>query len=111
MERFAAFDDVFLPTFGDVLVEKTAGNDTNSKLTVRQSSPSQDVYHLSRQIQALEQLGDLPSGPYILYGPNLYQAWKLYEDELDAFAFGVIPENVKQPTKYEAPFMLAVWRR
>lgn len=37
---------------------------------------------------------DLPSGPYFLHGPNLYQAWRLYDDVLDAFTFGVIPNSI-----------------
>ena len=36
-------------------------------------------------------VSDLPAGPYILHGPNLHQAWKIYLDTLDAFAFGVYP--------------------
>jgi hypothetical protein len=39
----------------------------------------------------------LPSGPYFLYGPNLYQAWRLYEDDLDSFTMGVIPEDIDSP--------------
>lgn len=38
--------------------------------------------------------GDLPSGPYFLHGPNLYQAWRLYDDVLDAFTFGVVPNSI-----------------
>lgn len=60
---------------------------------------AQDVYHLDAEV-TISGLDDLPSGPYILHGPNLYQAWRLYEDHHDAFTFGVIPENVNQRQTY-----------
>jgi len=48
-------------------------------------------------INTLEGLSELPSGPYFLHGPNLHQAWRLYDDEYGAFTFGVIPDDVDQP--------------
>lgn len=51
--------------------------------------------------------GDLPSGPYFLHGPNLYQAWRLYDDFLDAFTFGVIPNSINDTDDgYVLCFML-----
>lgn len=41
----------------------------------------------------------LPPGPYFLHGPNLHQAWRLYQDYLDAFIFGVVPENALKPER------------
>jgi len=52
------------------------------------------------QIKALDGFSELPSGPYFLYGPNLYQAWRLYDDEFGAFTSGVIPDDLNQPDEY-----------
>lgn len=43
---------------------------------------------------------ELPPGPYFLYGTEIHQAWRLYEDYLDAFIFGVVPENVLHPEMF-----------
>lgn len=90
-----AVDDVFIPAFGSVLVEKAAENDRHadpSKLGI-----TRDIFQLNSSDSLLQGFNDLPSGPYILHGPNLYQAWRLYEDEYDAFVFGVISEDVNAP--------------
>lgn len=95
--EFDAIDDVFVPDFGSVLVEKVPDNGTNS--TTERVGISQELYHLATVEESPNDLADLPSGPYILHGPNLYQAWRLYEDELEAFTFGVIPEDVNEPNQ------------
>ncbi|KAI1357319.1 putative amidase [Xylaria arbuscula] len=43
----------------------------------------------------------LPPGPYFLRGSNIHQAWRLYTDELDAFIFGVIPDDVFEPKRFQ----------
>lgn len=40
----------------------------------------------------------LPSGPYFLSGPNLHRAYRLYPDTQDAFVYGMIPNDVYNPT-------------
>ncbi|KAM4065802.1 amidase [Hirsutella rhossiliensis] len=106
LRRFDRRDDVFVPDFGFVLIEKPSSNSSSST-----SSASHDRrghhYRLmdggmgpkkdDRGFMAND-LARLPSGPYFLHGPNLYQAWRLYDDEAGAFAFGVIPENVTELT-------------
>ena len=88
-------DDVFIPDFGGVLVEKVPENETSSDS--QRDSLGIDVYKLQDAIVTFDDLTELPSGPYILHGPNLYQAWRLYEDTYEAFDFGVIVENVTHP--------------
>ncbi|CAH0040298.1 unnamed protein product [Clonostachys solani] len=93
-----AVDDVFIPEFGSVLVEKADEHGRHadpSKLGI-----TQDIFQLNSSDSLLKGFNDLPSGPYILHGPNLYQAWRLYEDEYDAFVFGVIPEDVNEPEQF-----------
>jgi hypothetical protein len=42
----------------------------------------------------------LPAGPYFLRHGRIYQAYRLYEAELDSFIFGVSPEDVRTPKRY-----------
>lgn len=90
LKLFDTVDDVFVPDFGSILVEKTGSNSSHVQGDARQ------VYHMD-QIQTLEGFSELPSGPYFLHGPNLYQAWRLYDDEFGAFNFGVIPDDFNKP--------------
>ena len=107
LQLFAAYDDVFIPEFGNVLIEKPPGigegngtrNSSNSASTPKLTHGTH-LYHLDGPMIALDALTELPSGPYFLSGPNLYQAWKLYEDHLDAFALGVIPQDLRHQDEY-----------
>ncbi|KAF5967938.1 D-mandelate dehydrogenase [Fusarium bulbicola] len=89
LQLFDSIDDVFVPDFGSILVEKSGDNSS-------QVHVDRQIYHMD-QIKALDGFSELPSGPYFLYGPNLYQAWRLYDDEFGAFTSGVIPDDLNQP--------------
>ncbi|KAI8661221.1 Amidase domain-containing protein [Fusarium keratoplasticum] len=97
LQLFESYDDVFNLEFGSILVEKPGGSDNGVVNTTITGRP---VYHLD-QITALEDMAELPSGPYFLHGPNLHQAWRLYDDEFGAFAFGVIPDDLYQPDEFQ----------
>ncbi|KAF4998241.1 hypothetical protein FGRMN_3290 [Fusarium graminum] len=90
LNLFDSYDDVFVPDFGSILVEKTGDNSSQVRGNTRQ------VYHMD-QIKALDGFSELPSGPYFLYGPNLHQAWRLYDDEFGAFTVGVVPDDLGKP--------------
>ncbi|KIL95535.1 d-mandelate dehydrogenase [Fusarium avenaceum] len=90
LDLFDSYDDVFVPDFGSILVEKTGDNSSQIRGNARQ------VYHMD-QVKALDGFSELPSGPYFLYGPNLHQAWRLYDDELGAFTFGIVPDDLGKP--------------
>ncbi|KAF5714579.1 D-mandelate dehydrogenase [Fusarium globosum] len=90
LQLFDSIDDVFVPDFGSILVEKSGDNNSQARVDTRQ------IYHMG-QMKALDGFSELPSGPYFLYGPNLYQAWRLYDDEFGAFTSGVIPDDLNQP--------------
>lgn len=60
---------------------------------------ARQIYHMN-QVEALDGFSGLPSGPYFLYGPNLHQAWRLYDDELGAFTFGIVPDDLGKPDEY-----------
>ncbi|KAM0264229.1 hypothetical protein ACHAQJ_000716 [Trichoderma viride] len=95
LDLFATVDDVFQPDFGGILVEKPE-KDKTIGLTQNIGPRSRAVFSLRQAEATVEALGfeELPSGPYFLHGPNLYQAWRLYDDVLDAFTFGVIPNSI-----------------
>lgn len=100
MDLFATVDDVFQSDFGGILVEKPGKDHTIGLVQNIGPRSSRTVVRL-QQIEAeggagadADGFGDLPSGPYFLHGPNLYQAWRLYDDVLDAFTFGVIPNSI-----------------
>lgn len=97
---FDAKDDVFIPDFGGVLVEKVPENETSSAGDFDRSSLSQQVYSMISNPTIANDLVELPSGPYILHGPNLYQAWRMYADDSGAFTTGVYVENVTHPGSY-----------
>ncbi|KAK1244205.1 hypothetical protein MKX08_002343 [Trichoderma sp. CBMAI-0020] len=109
LDLFATVDDVFQSDFGGILVEKP-DKDTSIGLVQNIGPRSSRTVVRLQQIEAEDKaetdaagFGDLPSGPYFLHGPNLYQAWRLYDDVLDAFTFGVIPNSINDTEDgYEA---------
>ncbi|KAJ6440144.1 amidase signature domain-containingprotein [Purpureocillium lavendulum] len=101
LRLFDTYDDVFVPEFGAVLVEKPGPNATTA-VDAEFTADGRPLYRLGGEVEVTADVAGLPSGPYFLYGPNLYQAWRLYDDDLGAFAFGVIPENVTHTTSFRA---------
>ncbi|KAG8667923.1 hypothetical protein FPOAC2_13127 [Fusarium poae] len=93
LSLFDNVDDVFVPDFGSILVEKTGSNSSRVQ-------DARQVYHMDL-INTLEGFSELPSGPYFLHGPNLHQAWRLYDDEYGSFTFGVIPDDSDKPDEYQ----------
>ncbi|KAK2616650.1 hypothetical protein QQS21_000473 [Conoideocrella luteorostrata] len=98
LRLFDFYDDVFNPEFGSVLIEKPGGNSGiasvgNGKSVMRLRN---DTARTTKRA-----VSDLPAGPYILHGPNVHQAWKIYNDTLDAFAVGVYPSNVDEVDGFE----------
>ncbi|GAB0138701.1 hypothetical protein EsDP_00006927 [Epichloe bromicola] len=96
LRLFDLYDDVFTPEFGSVLIEKPGGG--SSGVAATSVGAGKSVMHLRNDaVRAGKRaVSDLPAGPYILHGPNVHQAWKIYDDTLDAFAFGVYPEKVDE---------------
>lgn len=83
------------------MVEKPGprNEDASSYVTVHINGTERPVYHLSDIVALGDDIAELPSGPYFLQGPNLHQAWRLYDDELGAFTFGAVPKNVTDPNE------------
>ncbi|CAG9942014.1 unnamed protein product [Clonostachys rosea f. rosea IK726] len=94
---FADVDDVYAPPFSDTLVlQLDSSLDAQRELgQYRDSGCFEAVYHIAPNSPPHV----LPTGPYFLTQGNIHQAYRLYEDELDSFIFGVIPEDVLNPKK------------
>ncbi len=43
----------------------------------------------------------LPSGPYFLYNDGIYEAWRLYPDDLDAFEVAVVLQDRYRPARWD----------
>jgi hypothetical protein len=97
LSRFQAIDDVYSPAFDDVLVLQTWGPsvDSDSSWQSFKSSLFNDTEYLEHK--SADDL--LPEGPYFLNSQSIHQAWRLYDDTLDAFVVPVVPEDAKAPEK------------
>lgn len=96
------FDDVYSSEFAFALVEKPGANETAKRAvgTKRASVSGKQTY----TVRVTESQPDgasaksspfsnLPTGPYILHGKELHQAYRIYEDELGAFSAGIVSEK------------------
>lgn len=96
-----AHDDVFVPEFGSIPIEKPSFAGPNVTSHVDQANGTRRLYHLSSYLTAQEEgPGDsesLPSAPCFLHGPRLHEAWRLYEDHLNAFGSSVIAAGAAGP--------------
>lgn len=117
LDLFATVDDVFQSDFGGILVEKPEKDNTIGLIhnIGPRSSSSRAVVRLQQiavgdgaEVDA-SGFGGLPSGPYFLHGPNLYQAWRMYDDVLDAFTFGVIPNSINGTDDGYVLWLLLGW--
>ncbi|THZ54669.1 amidase signature enzyme, partial [Aureobasidium pullulans] len=97
LDLFKRGDDVFSDDFSDTVILQAKGgvdvNDLASRLA-KADSP----YKLLTKDSADGDL--LPSGPYFVQGSSIYQAWKLYEDHLDAFVIPTVPDDTQKPEKF-----------
>lgn len=91
LKRFRATDDEYTEQFGDNLVlQVPVGQQHQTLVPTLQASP-----YFKKVLRALQTShGNLPSGPYFLSKNGIHQAWRLYEDDLDAFIIPTIPSNV-----------------
>ncbi|KAB8339253.1 hypothetical protein FH972_022187 [Carpinus fangiana] len=101
LNHFKDVDDVFNDAFSSSLVmQKVVGS---------YQTPSAESFHVLSAIQSLYESEVnsskllLPSGPYFVLGQNIHQAWRLYEDELDAFVIPIVPQKLSSITnaRYE----------
>lgn len=125
LQYYVDTDDVCSPSFTDILVEKPSSKSNTEFFVRRDYSPLSDraTYRLKyaihkprttkSSVEAEAEAGagagaetkdddeeedKLPSGPYFLSGPNLHRAYRLYPDTQDAFCYGIIPNDVYDPS-------------
>jgi hypothetical protein len=101
INRFATIDDVYSKSFAHVIVLQSTIGSTSDKLFAqfKASGRFSAVYHTALSSPS----NALPPGPYFLVQGSIHQAYRLYEDELDSFIFGVIPQDVFDPKKFKNP--------
>lgn len=92
LDLFQQADDVYSPEFAHSVVITGSLEELDHGRSTLLSQHFSTVY----TSDAL----NLPPGPYFLHGTNIHQAWRLYPDYLDAFIFGVLPENALQPQRF-----------
>ncbi|ATY58573.1 Amidase signature domain [Cordyceps militaris] len=95
------YDDVYSSEFAFALVEKPGRTNDASRSSMGTSRvPGKQTYTVQvvasrpdADAQAVAPFSDLPTGPYILHGKELHQAYRIYEDELGAFSAGIVSEK------------------
>lgn len=99
-------DDVCTDEFTGIIVERPSSSWAGGSRRVLDDNASDPflgalppIYHLASGEVSPQGLDKLPSGPYFLSGPNLHQAWRLYPDDLDAFTFGLLPDDLYDPQR------------
>ncbi|KAG5915991.1 hypothetical protein E4U42_007851 [Claviceps africana] len=103
LRLFDLYDDVFNPEFGSVLIEKPGAKAAEAAMSV---GDGKSVMHLRKDTKDTKDtataratkssVSDMPPGPYILHGANVHQAWRMYNDTMDAFAWAVYPDKVDE---------------
>ncbi|PSN67728.1 hypothetical protein BS50DRAFT_665102 [Corynespora cassiicola Philippines] len=109
---FFGLDDVHNAEFEDKIVLISYSDMTARHAAERTCTEESDHFSAIYYSSALPQ-DILPSGPYFLHGKNIHQAWRLYEDDLDAFIFAVLPCDVQNPVRCQVVNALApdgIWR-
>ncbi|KAI1109788.1 putative amidase [Nemania sp. NC0429] len=97
--------DVYNEGFSYTLVVYHSSADSSTNSSARLNKPPRcEVVYTG---QSISDNRHLPSGPYFLHGSNIHQAWRLYPDELDAFIFGLIPDDVFEPRRFQPLGILA----
>ncbi|KAF5561880.1 amidase signature domain-containing protein [Fusarium napiforme] len=98
INRFAEVDDVYSPSFSRTAVVRSSSERSFMEVLkkLEASGHFSAVYHVSPSSSQ----DCLPAGPYFLCDGGIHQAYRLYEDTLDSFIFGVIPDDVLHPKRY-----------
>ncbi|KAF5530149.1 amidase signature domain-containing protein [Fusarium mexicanum] len=98
--RFADVDDVYSPSFSRAAVIRSSTE--NGVMGVLEDFKASGHFSAIYHVSPSSSQGYLPPGPYFLCEDGIHQAYRLYEDTLDSFIFGVIPDDVLNPKKYTA---------
>lgn len=95
IKKWLLLDDVLTDSFLTTLIIGTTENSTQNPVLDK-------LGFMFPRIIVSRILGNeinLPSGPYFVRGQSIHQAWRLYEDSLDAFVIPIIPCSSLSPER------------
>ncbi|CAD6441551.1 2b413a13-dc52-4ba4-a058-9d09563205e3 [Sclerotinia trifoliorum] len=96
-EDFDRQDDVFSDDFTATLILRSDQNINIDDVAARlvESGSFRNIY----SNELIDDSLPLAPGPYFIQGKSLHQAWKLYEDDFDAFVIPTILDDVFNPKR------------
>ncbi|KAK4204937.1 amidase signature domain protein [Triangularia verruculosa] len=102
LDDFALQDDVFCDDFtSTVILQHDEAIDIAAVASrLAESGCFQTILFKNNETTPL--FGFLPQGPYFVHAKSINQAWKLYEDSLNAFVIPTVADDVVNPTSFSA---------
>ena len=91
IQRFKVVDDVFSRSFQTTLIIQAPESQVHDLNFIDSEFKSDFPNILVSPLLAVSD--PLPSGPYFVNQGRIHQAWRLYEDILNAFIIPVVPEH------------------
>ena len=95
LDKLRRTDDVYSEDFHEALIVQSV--EGTKDLAMPANDRTFKRTYIS-QVPCASQL--LPSGPYFVHYGYLHQAWRLYEDHLDAFVASIVPKTPFCPKRY-----------
>lgn len=91
-------DDVFSDDFTSVAILQFSQNAVSLSTVAARLAESRrfQAAYTNAPVHAHD---SLPQGPYFIHSPSIHQAWKLYEDDLDAFVVPTIADDAANPDR------------
>jgi hypothetical protein len=99
INRFAQVDDVYSPSFSRTAVIRSSSE--RGFMEVLKKFEASGHFSAVYYVSPSSSQDCLPAGPYFLCDGGIHQAYRLFEDTLDSFIFGVIPDDVLNPKRFD----------
>ena len=97
--EFLSTDDVYVQRFAsNVIIQTLADTSIDRSIYSPFETNGVNVVSISFATASSSQ-ALLPSGPYFIYKNGIYESWRLYIDDLDAFEFSVIQDVIESELK------------
>lgn len=99
LDDFAHHDDVFCDDFTSAVILQSSQSGVDVAAVATKLAESRRFEAIYTTEPAFLAHDSIPQGPYFIRrGKSIHQAWKLYEDHLDAFVVPTIADDVANPT-------------
>ncbi|KAK0127334.1 hypothetical protein ONS96_006882 [Cadophora gregata f. sp. sojae] len=98
LDDFSHCDDVYSEDFSSTLILQPSQGIDIAPIASR--LPGDGPFNKIYTKQSSDGSASLPPGPYFIQGTSIHQAWKLYEDNLDAFVIPTIIDDVFNPQSF-----------